>query len=122
MQKELVKVNAIALNANCFDTKSYLHGSQPHLYDEDGVLHLLEDCELLQFTGLYDKNGQEIYEGDTISYGGVIYIVEYNENDAGFLLKNMESCWHDLDIEVARESKVIGNVYKDGDLNASWQI
>ena len=80
---------------------------------------------LLQFTGLTDKAGKEIYEGDIVKrkngsiYNGGIGTIEYaTDNPTGFPINGYWAKVSDDEsfILFPKELEVIGNIYENGDL------
>jgi uncharacterized phage protein (TIGR01671 family) len=71
--------------------------------------------ELMQYTGLKDKNGVEIYEGDimTADKNSInSYIVKYVNNN--FILSNRRNTLSS--VLYFKEREVIGNIYENQEL------
>ena len=83
--------------------------------------------ELMQFTGLLDKNGKEIYEGDLFRciyyqdrHLDHIYEVNWNKHNAGFRLKRHgKECLQIYVIQTMSDTsrnEIIGNIYENPEL------
>ena len=84
----------------------------------DETVWSFEEIELLQYTGLNDKNGKEIYEGDVVKYldGEFSFIAKVAWSDWMWYLEGInpkESFMFDdvADNETA-DVEIIGNIYE----------
>ena len=79
-----------------------------------------DQVELMQYTGLKDNNGREVYEGDVLDIGlqnqdgkPVVAPVSYEKYIAGYVLDNGgNGIWQRLD----EDCEVIGNIYENPEL------
>lgn len=76
-----------------------------------------KDIELMQYTGLKDKNNKEIYEGDIVTLHNSKYKVIFNSKEAGFVLRDDE---FEMNIPFTNNNnkrmEVIGNIYENPEL------
>lgn len=74
-----------------------------------------EDFELIQFTGLLDKNGKEIYEGDVVKLiSEKIGEVVYHEERAAYIFHDINN-FNELLYE-RHPYEIIGNIYENPEL------
>jgi uncharacterized phage protein (TIGR01671 family) len=108
----------------------------PLFIDFDGVV-CISDCEtlagrsgyeldIMQFTGLLDKNGKEIFEGDIVRFSGFnvnkinneIFTAEvlFDDNQARYILAYLDVPYFPDFVLGLSECEVIGNIYENPEL------
>jgi uncharacterized phage protein (TIGR01671 family) len=114
-----------------FTLNHFVMGCYPRDFHRTLEAELRHDLVFLQYTGLNDKNGEEIYEGailiddtpyalsfdpDEVSHKQLI-IVKYSDEEGAFLGVSPDSNWVVSFLQSKPERlKIIGNIYENPEL------
>ena len=91
-------------------------GSDMYWFEENLYNHFPQEWKVMQFTGLLDKNGKEIYEGDIVKsehWKPTTYQIAFGR---GAFYLAMPDLHEAADVKYAEKFEVIGNIYENPEL------
>ena len=116
LKKENKMVSIIGIDLNY----QYIrYTDDGNLFKDDYKIAEFKDIELLQFTGVKDKAGQEVYEADVIKFNdGIddIYgLISYDDEDGTYRVSYENITEHLSDRE--GDFEIVGNIFENPDLH-----
>lgn len=106
------------LNKEMFNVE-IIDFQEKKLYEDTVSYRNFKNIELMQYTGLKDKNGKEIYEGDILSNRNDEKLYKVIFEDGSFRVEfkgDFEEYSFDLIDVVAQGCEVVGNIYENLEL------
>lgn len=93
-------------------------GNSQAVYIHSGnEIKIINNIILMQYTGLNDKNGKEIYEGDILVSEELKIRIEYKANAfVGIYMGEYNCRWSPLENKNYFQWEVIGNIYENPEL------
>ena len=89
--------------------------SYPHKFCKEYYLNAdFDEIELMEYAGLKDMKGKEIYDGDIIKFLNGIFEVIWCNEKASFMLKNKEyKEFLNFIYENNNGMEIVGNIYEN---------
>ena len=87
--------------------------------EEKDWLHFDDYNSIMQSTGLFDKNGKEIFEGDIVRVLDSTYTVFYDNERGSYRLKPHDDRWnvdYMSNFSHGGNFEVVGNIYENPEL------
>ena len=116
LKKEKKMVAIIGID---FNYEYIRYTEDDNLFNSDYKVAEFKDIELLQFSGVKDKIGQELYEADVIKFNdGIddIYgLISYDDEDGAYRVSYENITEHLLERE--GDFEIVGNIFENPDLH-----
>ena len=82
------------------------------IHNDTGEIEYIKLDTLSQFTGLKDKSGVEIYEGDKVKYKGLVYEILFQATGSiGWCRLGNDGGYYSLHSSETKRYEVIGNIH-----------